>query len=242
MIRFFSSALAALALGTFTTVANALPVAFDEFIDFPAASFGGSGIPTDPTAITTIVVGGDTITLALAATKRFSNPPLESDGNGTYFATPGENDGLVGNPLLGATWNFSYFIDVAGGGSIDDYVISLYYDLNPAAGTTLGEMGAIAISAAVAAGAPGLTRAEGSENANFGYLSSGVPFVTPPAPAQIFDPNAFGEYSFAITATPIGAATELGRVAINVNVVPVPATLGLMGLGLIALGWKRRDG
>lgn len=246
MIRYISSTLAALTLGAFASMASALPVAFDTFENFDPATFGGSGIPTDPTAVTTITVGNDTLTLALAATKRFSNPVLGHDGAGTYTATPGINDGLVpGDPKTpGSTWNFSWYIGVEGGGTLADYMLRIYYDLDPAAGTTLAQMGYYEVST-FAGLLPDPTLDEGSENANFGFLSAGAaPFVIPPAPAQIFDANAAGEYSFAITATPIGAATEIARVAINVNVsaVPAPATLGLMGLGLIALGWRRHKG
>ena len=76
---------------------------------------------------------------------------------------------------------------------------------------------------------------ETSQNSSFAFLTIPNPLLglTPPAFAS-FDPFAAGEYSFAI------ANANERLVAINVNVVPVPATLALFGLGLLCLGLRRR--
>src|ERR1700761_2857030 len=92
-----------------TVLASPVAPHFDTFGELAGAQWSGSGNPHNPVAITTINTGGNTITLGLAAQQRYSNPPLANDGNGTYFATTGQNDGLDGHipaHAQGATWNF----------------------------------------------------------------------------------------------------------------------------------------
>ena len=239
MNRTITNIVATVTLGACVNLAQAAPFTptYDFFEDLPQATFGGTGIPTNPTAFTIFDgFNGDVVTIALSATQRFANPPLTNDGAGTYTAGAGENDGTPGNPGNRSTWNFNWFINVVGQGNIGQYGIKLFYDLDPAANTDQTAMGMFDF-----AGFPGQL-SEGSENATFGYLGGvpAFPGVTPPT-FTAFDPNVGGEYSFAIVANPTGAA-ELGRVAINVNVtaVPLPATLALLGLGLLGVGWTRR--
>ncbi len=61
---------------------------FDSFGPLPAATYGGTGIPNDPSAITTIVDGSNTITLGLTATPRYYNPAIKNDGAGTFSVLP----------------------------------------------------------------------------------------------------------------------------------------------------------
>jgi hypothetical protein len=53
------------------------------------------------------------------------------------------------------------------------------------------------------------------------------------APGGVFDPDAVGEYNFAIQVSRSGFGVE--TVAMDVQVVPEPGTALLMGLGLVGL-------
>lgn len=237
---------------------------FDTFGPLPEATFGGSGISNARVAATrqfvvddfdpdTVGNQGATITLALAATKRFQNPELTDDGLGTYTAQAGSNFGNPNNELdtsnsttLGAKWNFSFFMDVEGfNGStpnIEDFQFNIFYDFDTAEDTPLANRGTIDITAAEQAASGDVTRSEGSQNLNFGFLTTGVPgFVVPPSPVTTFNPDAVGEYSFTIQVSSLSnPADVLGTVGIDVNVIPEPAGLALLGVGLLGVTRRRR--
>jgi len=226
--------------------AFAAPI-FDVFGPLPEATFGGTGIPNDSVAVSQqIVDGSTTITIALSATQRFFNPPLTNDGAGTYFAQAGSNTGGPGSTssLEGALWNANYFIDVDGGGrTITDYAFNLFYDFDPAfdngpAGLGVGNVTA-AVGASVLGVGPLATRVEGSENMLFGSLASNVPGLQTAPAFGPFDPNAVGEYNFAITVERIGGFA-IETVAMDVQVVPIPAAAVLFSSALAMLGWVRR--
>ncbi len=63
-----------------------------------------------------------------------STPPLR-----------GINDGLesgIPHPL-GATWGLGWYIDIAGGGTFENYDFRVRYDLDPTAGTVLANHGTL---------------------------------------------------------------------------------------------------
>ncbi|MEM1072095.1 MAG: PEP-CTERM sorting domain-containing protein [Planctomycetota bacterium] len=232
------------AAATMASGASADPI-FDTFGPLPQATFGGTGIPNDEVAAgTQFVDGQNTITIALSATQRFSNPALGNDGAGTYFATPGSNfGGNAESTTEGSRWNFNFYISIeAPSGSsprLADYQIDLFYDFDTGADTAIGDLGRINVTNSILVSSdPNATVTQGSQNLLFGFLGTSIPNLLD-APAGSFDPNALGEYSFALTVSQIGGL-PLETVAIDVDVVPAPASAALLAAGGLAMARRRR--
>lgn len=214
---------------------------YDTFGPLPQATFGGQGIPNTEVAVSTQFSNGDSlITVAMSATQRYSNPALGNDGAGTYFAGPGSNFGGAGESTSeGALWNFNFYIDIdSTHETLTDYDITIFYDFDPAFDNGPAGLGTIDVTNSITFSSdPLATLVEGSQNLMFGFLAAGVPgFVT--APGGAFDPNAQGEYNFAIQVGQAGWGVE--NVRMDVQVVPVPAAVWLFGSALGLLGWMRR--
>ena len=223
---------------------------YDNFGSFPDAMWGGSGIPNDAVAASMQMVdGANTLRVALSATERYSNPPVSDNGAGIYQALAGSNCGVATDPVgcpsanQGALWNFNYFVDITGGGVLGDYQIDLYYDFDPAGPNSFGDLtglGRIDLTAFLFANSlENETVLQDSQNLLFNFLASDEPGILY-APDGSFDPNAIGNYQFAMTVTRAGFPVD--TVAMEVNVVPIPAAAWLFASGLIALGWMRRKG
>jgi hypothetical protein len=222
-----SRLLAALVLSTasLTALAGAVTPTYTTFSNLAGATYGGSGIPTDPSAITTF----ENLTLGLAATQRFVGPNLGNDGAGTYFAVPG----AAGTPLR-TTWNFDYYIsDSQQALASNGLTYKLLYDFNPGVNTDESQMGVFDFTTFLSG-----NTLQNSQNLTFGFLSTPSFFITPPAGA--FNPFAQGEYSFALIASRDGV--EVARSAINVDVgaVPEPAPLALIGLAVLGMAGARK--
>ncbi|RYD45573.1 MAG: VPDSG-CTERM sorting domain-containing protein [Verrucomicrobiaceae bacterium] len=205
------------------------------FGTLPGATFGGSGISNQNVTVTTIQDGSRTLTLGLTVTPRYSNPAvantgLDSNNAGTFYAIVGGD--VANGKSTYAQWNIGYYFDVPANAG---YSVSFLYDAkNP----NLGDTPSSSVNGLVMA-------FNGKQNSvNLGmssYFGSG------------FNPNAQGEYSFALVVKKNG--TELGRSSINVNVnatgtapVQAPAkvpdagtSLALLGVSLSAIfGIKRK--
>lgn len=224
-------------------IASATPL-YDTFGPLTGANFGGSGIPNGSVAISSSFLdGSNVITVAMNATQRYSNPVVTNDGAGTFFAGTGSNTGGANeSPDTGALWNFNYYIDVTGpGAKLADYDISFFYDFDPAFDNGPTNLGVVNVTNLILATNPLTTHEEGSENLMFNYLTVAVPgILTPPGGAVTsFNPNATGEYNFAIQVGRAGWAVE--QVRMDVQVVPVPAAVWLFGsaLGLLGLSHRR---
>ena len=246
-IRFLRLA-ALVALITAPGIGSAFTV-YDGFGPFPNASFGGTGIPNDAVAASKQIIDGDTtITIALNATERYSNPPVGDNGAGIFYATPGQNCGVATDPVgcpsanQGALWNWNYYIGITSGSGkvLKDYQIDIWYDLNPAGPTaccSTAGLGRIDVTGLLTFYNSFSVLEQGSENLLFNYLNTGVPpFIT--APGGAFNPNALGNYQFAITVST--GSFPLDSVAMEVQVIPVPAAAWLFGSALGLFGVMRR--
>jgi hypothetical protein len=224
---------------------------YDGFGPFANATFGGTGIPNNAVAASKQIIDGNTtITIAMNATERYSNPVVGNNNAAIFSAGTGQNCGVATDPVgcpsanQGALWNWNYYIGIASGSGkvLKDYQIDIWYDLNPAGPTaccSVTGLGRINVTAALLAFNPGSVLEQGSENLLFNYLNAGSPpYVI--APGGVFDPNALGNYQFAITVSTIGGGFPLDSVAMEVQVIPVPAAVWLFGSALGLFGVMRR--
>lgn len=232
----FGLAMKAIAiLGSLMGVAHAALITptFDRFGPLTDATWGGSGIPNNAVAITQY----NNITLGLSSHGRYENLSEGNNGAGTFFASAGSNT-PPSSSLQGATWNFNFFATFDGDYSLSDYVFNLYYDFDPAVGNAQSSHGIITLNNYF-----NRATVQGSQNLLFGFLTNPL-YVT--APTGSFNPNAAGEYTFALTVSDSTSGLELGRsamrVVVNSDVVPVPepTSLILISLGLLLLRLRTR--
>ncbi len=187
----------------------------------PVNAFGGDGIPTDRAMVNSCVSG---LTLGLKAhTRGNGNPAVTDNGLGTYFASAGPDVSSSPPAVAGyATWNFGFYV---GGANAGQYTYRLRYDFDGASGNT-GNLGLVAWNNAPFAN---------SWNLGMSFLSNPF-FVTTTPSGPAFNPNAGGEYAFALEA--YSGQTLVASTAMTVSTVstvPEPSTYVLMASGLLGL-------
>jgi len=203
------------------------------FGSLPGETFGGTGIPNDAVKIvTTSGVGpnGSTvITEGLTATPRFTPGELANNGAGTF---------TVGT---GVQWNFDFVASIAGGGDLSTYTFKLYYDLDPAIGTSMANLGVWNLNAGAN---PTDTSVHNSEFMGFSFLATGFPgAVTPPPGGLTYDINAPGEYTFILGTYDVTGAQVGALDTINVDVKSAPdvtSTAGLLAISAFGLFFAKK--
>ncbi|WP_077036954.1 PEP-CTERM sorting domain-containing protein [Pelomonas sp. KK5] len=216
------------------TSAFATPItpSYDTFGKLDGATYGGSGIPNDPSAISYVInptSGATDVTLGMIATPRFSSPALTNNGAGVFYATNGAFTPPPGGDTNYALWNFDFYV---GGPRASAYTYKLFYDMDPGADTDDSAMGVITISGRQLPSNP----YQDSWNLGMNFLTVDGGAVNAPDYLN-FDPGMPGEYSFALVAYSDGQ--EVARSAIIVS-VPEPASIALVGVALLGAGMAGR--
>jgi hypothetical protein len=229
------------------------------------AIFGSGNADTNWTA-----TQGNGIEIGLRAKLRFndSNSPedtFNSDNNGTYtFAAglPPTGFGFAANSTSTATWNFEWSVNTDKNGTsnevLSDYTYQISIDFDPGAGTNFLQFDPInqtwadhAIGDNSTANGAG-TKAAGSatspdtgsyegliDNNNIAQNSWNMEFFDNAGGGFPFDGRTLGEYTIMFEVFD-SEGDLVGTNSILINVVPMPAASAMAGLGLIAVGTRRR--
>lgn len=187
----------------------------------PGANYGGTGIPTTSTEISTTAVTGDGTTTGilegLSVTPRgVSGQTAANNGNA--------NDAIYYVALSSGTWNFDYYIGLTGGGTLLGNLTTLSYliTITDGVNTTSFNPGLV--------GVDGASTIQNSENLSFSFLS-----------ALGYNPEANDTYTVTedvLSGNTVIAADSISIVQGTGSTSSVPdntATVGLLGASLVGM-------
>jgi hypothetical protein len=206
----------------------------------------GNGIGNNDFWYSNTDVGGKALTLGMKSISYFGqNPNTEYKGDGTWEAQAGTNVGPSGSANA-PTWNFIWSVTMDGmQPSAND---NLYWSMRITGPN--GNWGTTAFGMAALSGDfPGTPTGDSNpvyQNAwvgsfDFLQLSSAQSGATAGLwDGLAFDPMANGNYKFELSVFQGQASTSpLSTLTMNVNVVPAPGAVALVGLAGLA-GRRRR--
>lgn len=232
----FAAVLGLAASGAF---AQPITPTFTSFGTLSAANFGGTGIPNNAVAITTYSSPTplSALTLGLTTTTRCAGAvcggAVSNNGAATFTVLAGAP--FAANPSY-AGWNIDFYAQ----GNTNLYNFKLFYDFDPAAAnmqSTHGVFNLFTISGV--AGTGGLD--QNSSNMGFASLATSVPGVLSAPSFAPFNPNATGQYSFALVAYDKASGAEVARSAMLVSAVPEPSSYAMLMAGFFGIGvWLRK--